>query len=105
MNRVISARSRSSSVGSHKGAFGFALAIVVFSRFVDLSGLRAEFPVLERHAYLNAGTDGPLPAVAVDAAAVELGREAEAGRAGEHFQRRAELAAELRSAYARALGC
>ena len=37
----------------------------VFSRFVDLSGLRAEFPVLAEQAYLNAGTDGPLPARAV----------------------------------------
>ena len=51
----------------------------VFSRFVSLSGLRAEFPVLERLAYLNAGTDGPLPARAVQAAGDELAREAERG--------------------------
>src|ERR1019366_2161744 len=41
----------------------------LFSRFVSLSALRAEFPVLERAAYLNAGTDGPLPAPAPRAGA------------------------------------
>jgi selenocysteine lyase/cysteine desulfurase len=77
----------------------------VFSRFVELSGLRAEFPVLERLAYLNAGTDGPLPARAVRAAATELEREAADGRTTAHFERRAELSGELRAAYAAALGC
>jgi len=72
---------------------------------VDLSGLRAEFPVLDRLAYLNAGTDGPLPAVAARAATRELERELAQGRAGAHFERRSELASELRSAYARVLGC
>ena len=37
----------------------------VFSRFVSLPGLRDEFPVLGAVAYLNAGTDGPLPSRAV----------------------------------------
>ncbi|MCW3025186.1 MAG: hypothetical protein JWM29_618, partial [Solirubrobacterales bacterium] len=32
---------------------------------MSLSALRAEFPVLGRLAYLNAGTDGPLAARAV----------------------------------------
>ena len=72
---------------------------------MDLSGLRAEFPVLDRLAYLNAGTDGPLPAVAARAATRELERELAQGRAGAHFERRSELASELRSAYARVLGC
>lgn len=72
---------------------------------MDPSGLRAEFPVLDHLAYLNAGTDGPLPAVAVRAATRELEREVAQGRAGAHFQRRAELAGELRSAYARVLSC
>jgi L-cysteine/cystine lyase len=72
---------------------------------VDPSGLRAEFPVLDRLAYLNAGTDGPLPAVAVRAATRELEREVAQGRAGAHFERRFELASELRSAYARVLSC
>jgi selenocysteine lyase/cysteine desulfurase len=72
---------------------------------VDFPALRAEFPVLRRMAYLNAGTDGPLPARAVEAAAQELGREAQDGRSGEHFERRGKLAAELRGAYAGLLGC
>jgi selenocysteine lyase/cysteine desulfurase len=77
----------------------------VFSRFVERSGLRAEFPVLERLAYLNAGTDGPLPARAVRAAGGELEREAEQGRTSAHFERRAELSGELRTLYAGVLGC
>jgi selenocysteine lyase/cysteine desulfurase len=72
---------------------------------VDSSGLRAEFPVLARLAYLNAGTDGPLPARAAQAAARELQREAEEGRSQAHFERRGELTGELRAAYARVLGC
>jgi selenocysteine lyase/cysteine desulfurase len=77
----------------------------VFSRFVDLPGLRAEFPVLERLAYLNAGTDGPLPSAAVRASARELSREAADGRGMAHFQRRVELNDRLRAAYAAMLGC
>jgi L-cysteine/cystine lyase len=76
----------------------------LFSRFVDISGLRAEFPVLGTVAYLNAGTDGPLPAAAVTAARAELERECSEGRAQAHFERRRELRASLREAYAAALG-
>jgi L-cysteine/cystine lyase len=80
--------------------------VQVFSLFVEAcGGLRAEFPVLRRLAYLNAGTDGPLPAVAVREAARELRREAEEGRARAQFERRRELANQLRAAYATALGC
>ncbi len=67
--------------------------------------LREEFPVLSGLAYLNAGTDGPLPAAAVRAAAGELQREVEHGRAQQHFERRGELSAMLRSAYASILRC
>jgi L-cysteine/cystine lyase len=77
----------------------------VFSRFVSLTALRAEFPVLARLAYLNAGTDGPLSSRAVTAAVGELERERSTGRASAHFERRKELTAALRDAYARALGC
>jgi L-cysteine/cystine lyase len=105
MKRVISARSMSCEEGSHSGLCGPALVIGLFSRFVDFSALRAEFPVLSRFAYLNAGTDGPLPARAIQAATQELTREAEQGRAGTHFERRHELNGELRAAYATALGC
>ena len=72
---------------------------------MDSSALRAEFPVLRALAYLNAGTDGPLPAKAAHAAAAELQRAAEQGRARAHFERRSELAGELRREYATALGC
>lgn len=71
---------------------------------MDLFGLRAEFPVLRTLAYLNAGTDGPLPARAVEAAALELELEAADGRTFAHFERRKQLNEQLRSAYARALG-
>lgn len=72
---------------------------------VDFPTLRAQFPVLEHTAYLNAGTDGPLPAAAANAGAQELVGEAERGRARAHFERRTELGAALRGCYARALGC
>src|ERR1700691_601143 len=75
----------------------------VFSRFVTPPALRDEFPVLRDLAYLNAGTDGPLPARAVDASAAELQRELAEGRATAHFERRSELSGQLRAAYARAL--
>ncbi len=66
--------------------------------------MREEFPVLGTLAYLNAGTDGPLPARAVDAAGRELARELGEGRWQAHFERRGELAGRLRAAYAAALG-
>jgi L-cysteine/cystine lyase len=72
---------------------------------VDARGLRAEFPVLARLAYLNAGTDGPLPTRAASAATDELERELRDGRSQAHFARRGELTEELRAAYATALGC
>jgi selenocysteine lyase/cysteine desulfurase len=75
------------------------------SQPVSIDTLRREFPVLEQVAYLNAGTDGPLPAGAAQAGAEELLREARHGRATEHLERRHELADGLRAGYARALGC
>ncbi len=69
---------------------------------MDASQFRAQFPVLEHLAYLNAGTDGPLPGAAAQAADAELRSEAEHGRAKQHFERRAELSDALR---ADALGC
>jgi selenocysteine lyase/cysteine desulfurase len=71
---------------------------------MSIDALRNEFPVLEQIAYLNAGTDGPLPALAARAGADELRGAAQRGRATEHFERRHELADRLREAYARALG-
>jgi selenocysteine lyase/cysteine desulfurase len=68
-----------------------------------MEALRAEFPVLEHVAYLNAGTDGPLPAAAVRAAQSELEAELGLGRTTPHFMRRFELQAELRAGYARVM--
>ncbi len=72
---------------------------------MDVPGLRAQFPVLARVAYLNAGTDGPLPAQAVAAAGAELERELREGRTKAHFERRRELNDALRASYAELLGC
>jgi len=68
---------------------------------MDVDALRAEFPVLERVAYLNTGTDGPLAAAAVAAAREELAVQARDGRVAAHFERRSELQQRLRAAYAR----
>jgi L-cysteine/cystine lyase len=76
----------------------------LFSLVVDARGLRAEFPVLDRLAYLNAGTDGPLPTRAAAAATEMLQRELEKGRAASHFARRRDLTEDLRGAYAAVLG-
>src|SRR5438105_1129922 len=43
---------------------------------------RAQFPVLERFAYLNAGSNGPLPRAAVAAAQARLERDLAEGRSG-----------------------
>jgi selenocysteine lyase/cysteine desulfurase len=72
---------------------------------VDVRGLRAEFPVVERLAFLNAGTDGPVAAASVRAAGDEVERQAVAGRTREHGDRRRDLQAAQRAAYAGLLGC
>ncbi|MGI8623118.1 MAG: aminotransferase class V-fold PLP-dependent enzyme, partial [Solirubrobacteraceae bacterium] len=71
---------------------------------MDAATLRAAFPVFERTAYLNAGSDGPLPAAAVDAARDALGRQLADGRTMRHFEARAEANAALRVVYAARLG-
>jgi L-cysteine/cystine lyase len=72
---------------------------------MDAAALRAEFPVLERLAFLNAGTDGPVPAAAVRAARGALESELIAGRYSPHFDARFTLQAELRELYARVVHC
>jgi L-cysteine/cystine lyase len=49
---------------------------------VTFEEARAQFPMLERYAYLNAGSNGPLPRAAVDAARARLERDLEKGRSG-----------------------
>jgi L-cysteine/cystine lyase len=70
------------------------------------AGFRSHFPVLERVAYLNAGTEGPLPHAAVEAVNARIELEATEGRCGRpYFDQLIALAGELRAAYARTLGC
>ena len=67
--------------------------------------LRSQFPVLERLAYLNAGTNGPVPRPALKAAEASLRRQAEEGRSGsEFFEETAARADELRGRVAGLLG-
>jgi L-cysteine/cystine lyase len=66
---------------------------------------RDEFPVLSEIAYLNAGTDGPLPRAAAEQARGELAAQAAEGRIMPHFMRRRELQDKLRESYARLLHC
>jgi selenocysteine lyase/cysteine desulfurase len=72
---------------------------------VTLAALRAQFPILERVAYLNAGTDGPVPRAAQEAVVNEVASQLEEGRAHAHFERRFELQVALRQGYADLLGC
>jgi selenocysteine lyase/cysteine desulfurase len=70
------------------------------------SNFRAQFPVLERLSYLNAGTEGPVPALAAEAARSRIEFEASNGRCGRtYFDGLMSLAGELRTAYAQVLGC
>jgi L-cysteine/cystine lyase len=49
---------------------------------------RAQFPVLERHAYLNAGTTGPLARATVAAVVEAVERDAREGRSGTEWVER-----------------
>ncbi len=72
----------------------------------DPAQFRAQFPVLERTAYLNAGTEGPLPGQAGEAVRDRIDLELTGGRCGKpYLTSLQELAAELRAGYARVLGC
>lgn len=73
---------------------------------MDVAALRAEFPVLERVAYLNTGSVGPLAKVAADAAAADLQLQLEQGRSGRaHFEHAHGLADRLRARIAGLMGC
>jgi L-cysteine/cystine lyase len=68
---------------------------------VTFEEARAQFPVLERLAYLQAGSCGPLPRTASDAMRTEVERNLLEGRAGmPYIERVLERRAELRSALA-----
>jgi len=66
---------------------------------------RAQFPVLERLAYLNAGTNGPLARATVDALVEQAQRDLEDGRNGTtYFERMLELREVARRGFADVLG-
>lgn len=69
-----------------------------------LRNLRAQFPVFERFAYLNAGTCGPIPAAALRAGADVALAAAENGRATAYYEDYKTRKAQLREAYAALLG-
>jgi selenocysteine lyase/cysteine desulfurase len=71
---------------------------------VDAAALRAEFPVLQDKAFLNAGTCGPLPRAAVRAQLEVLDRAAADGRAREYGEIGRDLRTCQRAAYASVLG-
>jgi L-cysteine/cystine lyase len=72
---------------------------------VTFDEARAQFPVLERFAYLNAGSNGPLPRAAVDAARARLERDLTEGRSGMAWvDGIRELRERVRAAFAAVLG-
>ena len=59
--------------------------------------LRAQFPVLERVAYLNAGTNGPVPRAALEAAEASLREQVYDGRSSKPwFEHQVERIGALR---------
>jgi L-cysteine/cystine lyase len=72
---------------------------------VDLKAVRAGLPVLERYAYLNAGTNGPLPRRTAEAISDALERDLLEGRSSKsYFESMLTGREELRAALARFLG-
>jgi L-cysteine/cystine lyase len=66
---------------------------------------RGQFPVLERYAFLNAGSSGPLPQAAADAVAAQLERDLQQGRSGkEYIEEIVELRERIREGIAGVLG-
>jgi L-cysteine/cystine lyase len=66
---------------------------------------RAQFPVLDSRAYLNAGTNGPLARATVDAFVAQARRDLEEGRTGpKYFEQMLELRETARQAFAAVLG-
>jgi selenocysteine lyase/cysteine desulfurase len=70
----------------------------------DAAAFRAQFPVLADKAYLNAGTEGPLPGVIADVVAQRVAYEVGHGRAGrDYMQTLFDLRDRQRAGYARVL--
>jgi len=72
---------------------------------VTVDEARSEFPVLERLAYLNAGTNGPLARRTIEAMAAQERADLEEGRGGPaYFERALALRDEVRAKVASAVG-
>jgi selenocysteine lyase/cysteine desulfurase len=72
----------------------------------DPAEFRSQFPVFDHTAYLNAGTEGPVPRRAAAAVHERIDTELNAGRCGRpYFEALIELAAGLRAGYAGVLRC
>src|SRR5437763_7148236 len=70
------------------------------------ASFRSQFPVFDRLSYLNAGTEGPVPRAAMEAAHRRIDLEGGGGRCGRpYFDELRELAGRTREEYARVLGC
>ena len=66
---------------------------------------RAQFPVFQRYAYLNAGTNGPIARATAEAMAEQERLDLERGRGGPaYFERALELRDEVRAKLAGAVG-
>jgi L-cysteine/cystine lyase len=66
---------------------------------------RAELPVFERFAYLNAGTNGPLARATTEAMTAQAREDLELGRGGaEYFERALELRRRVRAKLAAVVG-
>jgi len=73
---------------------------------MNVAALRAQFPVLERVTYLNAGSVGPMPLAATEAVEADLRRQLEDGRGGKaYFDHALALADRLRARVAGVLSC
>ena len=71
---------------------------------MTIAEARAQFPVLERYAYLNAGTNGPLARPTVEAMIAQNRADLETGRGGaEYFARTSELRERVRGKLAAAV--
>ncbi len=71
----------------------------------DPAAFRAQFPVLAGLAYLNAGTEGPVPRAAAEAVQARVRLDLTDGRVGRpYFETVLELASTTRAGYAQVLG-
>ena len=75
------------------------------TRAADPATFRAQFPVFDRLSYLNAGTEGPVPAPAAEAVHRRVDLETLQGRCGKpYFEGLMGLRDQVREAYATVIG-